>query len=177
MHKEPERLNAEPGKAHPTRQPLNWKGELLLALLPTLTVLAVLALMEVLSHQRVLFASLASSAFLIYLDPHYRANRVRTLILSQAAAALVGYGAGELVGPGYWAAGSAMVVVIVLMVLFDMVHPPAVSTTLGFAFHTGPESNLGLFGLGVGLIVVLVLLQKVAQKLLGHFRQVTKFHR
>jgi len=171
MNNEPEQLNVESPMNQPSRPHLTWRGELLLALLPTVTVLA---LMEVLSHQRVLFASLASSAFLIYLDPHHRANRVRTLILSQAAAALVGYGAGEVC---YLAAGSAMIVVIVFMVLLDLVHPPAISTALGFAFHAGPESNLGLFGLGLGLIVVLVWLQKLVQELLGRFHHQSKNYR
>lgn len=49
------------------KQRIGLKGELLLAAMPTLTVLLVLALVEALSNQRLLFASLASSAFLIYL--------------------------------------------------------------------------------------------------------------
>jgi hypothetical protein len=48
---------------------LGLKGVFALALLPTLMVLSVLGLVETLSRQRLLFASLASSAFLIYLDP------------------------------------------------------------------------------------------------------------
>ena len=52
------------------RSRLTLKGELALATAPTVTVLVVLALVEVLSRQRLLFASLASSAFLIYLDPN-----------------------------------------------------------------------------------------------------------
>jgi len=126
--------------------------------------------MEVLSHQRVLFASLAFSAFLIYLDPHHRTNTIRTLVISQVLAALVGFGAGVFIGPGYWAAATAMIIIIVLMVLVNAVHPPADSTALGFAFYAGPENNLVLFGLGVGLIVILVLLQKLVQQQLVHFR-------
>ncbi|MBV8886644.1 MAG: hypothetical protein JO235_21975, partial [Chroococcidiopsidaceae cyanobacterium CP_BM_RX_35] len=53
------------------RSRLDLKGELVLAAAPTLTVLGVLALVEVLSRQRRLFASLAASAFLIYLDPQH----------------------------------------------------------------------------------------------------------
>jgi hypothetical protein len=53
------------------RQRLDLKGELALAAAPTLIVLIVLAFVEVLSRQRLLFASLASGAFLIYLDPQH----------------------------------------------------------------------------------------------------------
>lgn len=45
------------------RQRLNLRGEFTLALAPTIMVLLVLALIEALSRQRLLFASLASSAF------------------------------------------------------------------------------------------------------------------
>ena len=108
-------------------------GELLLALLPTATVLAVLGLVEALNRQRLLFASLASSAFLIYLDPRHATNAVRTLVLAQVSAAALGLAAFLALGPGYASAGAAMVATIVLMVVADAVHPPAVSTSLAFA--------------------------------------------
>ena len=60
------------------RKRLHWKSELTLALLPTLTVLLVLWFIEVYGHERLLFASLASSAFLIYVDPQLKMNRIRT---------------------------------------------------------------------------------------------------
>ena len=88
----------------------------------------------------------------------------------------MGFGAGVLIGPGYWAATGAMIIIIILMVLLNAVHPPAVSTALGFAFNAGPENNLVLFGLGVGLIVGLVLLQKLVQQQLVHFRHDSKVH-
>lgn len=137
-------------------------GQLAMALLPTGTILIVLFLLERLGGQRVLFASLASSAFLIYLDPRHPTNRIRTLVLSQGGAALVGSAAFALVGPGYVAAATAMVVAIVAMVLLDAVHPPAVATALSFAFRHGPESNLMLFGLALGLVALLVGLQRAS---------------
>jgi hypothetical protein len=50
------------------RRRLNLQGEFILALMPTITVLGVFGLVEVFTQQHLLFASLASSAFLIYLD-------------------------------------------------------------------------------------------------------------
>ncbi|RYG24101.1 HPP family protein [bacterium] len=142
-------------------------GELGLALLPTLTILLVLAFVEAFSRQRLLFASLASSAFLIYLDPRHRTNSVRTLALSQGLAAVLGFAARETLGTGYAAAAVAMLASIVLMVLLDAVHPPAVSTALGFAFRSGPETNLALFGLALTLVALLALLQRGSLWLLG----------
>ena len=62
-----------------------------------------------------------------------------------------------------------MVVVIFLMILLDAVHPPAVSTALGFGFRTGPDSNLLLFALAVGMMVVLLGLQRLSLWLLARY--------
>ena len=148
--------------ARRARARLTLRGELLLAVLPTVTVLAVLGLVEAFSEQRLLFASLASSAFLIYLDPLHGTNSVRTLIASQLLAACVGMAAFVGVGPGYGGAAAAMVAAITLMIVLDVVHPPAVATALSFALRAGDASNLALFSLAVGLTATLVLLQQSA---------------
>jgi CBS-domain-containing membrane protein len=153
----------------PARQPrLPRRAELLLALLPTATVLLMLWLLEMLSNQRLLFASLASSAFLIYLDPSHRTNSARTLAFSQFGAASIGFGLHALLGPGYVGAALSMVLTIGLMIALDAMHPPAVATALNFAFRAGSgEGNLLLFGLAVGLVVVLVVLQRGSTYLLS----------
>ena len=144
------------------RRRLNLKGELALAIAPTAVVLAVLALVEALSQQRLLFASLASSAFLIYLDPQHGTNSVRTLLISQLMAAGLGFISYTMVGPGYLSGGLAMVITIVLMIVLDVVHPPAVATSLSFALRSGNQSNLLLFGLAVGITATLVMLEKLS---------------
>lgn len=150
-----------PVQAFTGRPRLARRAELLLAVLPTATVLLMLWLLEHLSNQRLLFASLASSAFLIYLDPGHRANSARTLALSQLGAAVIGWGLHAALGPGYAGAALALLLTIGLMIGADAVHPPAVATALNFAFRAGSgEGNLLLFGLAVGLVVVLVGLQR-----------------
>ncbi len=150
------------GATRSLRSRLSLKGELLLAAAPTVTVLAVLAFVEVLSRQRLLFASLASSAFLIYLDPQHGTNKTRTLILSQLMASTIGWLAFLILGTGYFSGAVAMVVTIVLMIVLDVVHPPAVSTSLSFAFKAGNENNLVLFCLAVGVTTALVGLERLA---------------
>ena len=150
------------------RRRLDLKGELLLALLPTPTVLGVLGLLEVFSRQRLLFASLASSAFLSYLDSHHGGNAVRTLVPSHLLAATAGLVAYLAIGHGYAAAGTAMVATFFPMVVLDLVHPPAVSTSLTFALRTGAESEAHLFALAPGMTAALVVMQRVAVWLLGH---------
>jgi CBS-domain-containing membrane protein len=156
-------------KRYPSSPRRNLRAELALALLPTLTMLIVLFGVEVFSRQRLLFASLASSAFLIYLDPTHRTNSTKTLVMSQILAGLIGYGAGHFLGPGYFAAATAMILAIGMMIGLDVLHPPAVSTALGFAFRTGPESNLLLFALAVGLIAILVILQRATTYLAARY--------
>ncbi|KON81672.1 HPP family protein [Azoarcus sp. PA01] len=149
---------------------LGLRGEMLLALLPTLTVLAVLGLVQMLSDQRLLFASLASSAFLIYLEPEHATNRVTTLVVAQMSAAGIGLLTYVALGPGYVSAGIAMVAAIVLMIVVDAVHPPAVSTALSFALRAGDESNIAIFGLAVVITALLVALQRAAVWMLRRYR-------
>lgn len=162
------RLEAE-GSERVSRAKLDVKGELVLALLPTLTVLAMLGLVEMFSHHRLLFTSLASSAFLIYLDPQHEMNATRTLLIAHLGAASVGLLADVTFGSGYLAAGSAMVLTIVLMILFEVMHPPAVATSLTFTFQAGAKSILFPFGFALGVIVVLVLLKHLILWLLAKY--------
>ncbi len=166
---ERESLKPVEGANRSLRRKIGLKGEFALALLPTITVLAVLGLVEMLSRQRLLFASLASSAFLIYLDPQHGTNTVRTLVIAHLVAASVGLVTFLTLGPGYLAGGAAMVAAIALMIVLDAVHPPAVSTSLSFAFRASQEGNLLIFGLALGVTVMLVVLQKLALRLLARF--------
>jgi len=148
------------------RRLLHLRAELLLALLPTATVLGVFGLIEAFGGQRLLFASLASSAFLVYRDPEHQMNTVRSLLAAHAAAVAAGLLGAAALGPGYAAASAAMTATIVAMVLLDAVHPPAVSTALGFAFRPESAGTVGLFALAVGLVAALVALQRAALWLL-----------
>jgi CBS-domain-containing membrane protein len=161
-------LQPAEGSTRALRARLSLRDELVLALFPTAVVLGVLALVEVLSEQRLLFASLASSAFLIYLDPQHGTNHVRTLVGAQMLAATLGLVTYLTFGSGYLAAGSAMTLTIFLMVVLDLMHPPAVATALSFALKAGDASNIVLFGLAVAITAVLVGLQRTALWLLAH---------
>lgn len=162
MRAKMESLEPVPGADRSARRRLSLRHELMLALLPTVIVLLVLLFVEMLSQQRLLFASLASSAFLIYLDPEHGTNRIRTLVLAQSLAAALGFATHYLLGAGYAAGGAAMVATIFLMIVADAVHPPAVSTSLAFAFRAGDESNLAIFTMALGITASLVAVQRSA---------------
>lgn len=143
------------------------KQELVLASIPTVIVMAVLFVIAHFGHQRLLFASLASSAFLIYLDPRHATNQAGTLFWAQVLAALVGELSMGLFGPGYVAAAVAMGAIILLMIPLNIVHPPAIGTALGFAFRSDSQNRLLLFGTALLMIVLLVVLERVSLHLLA----------
>lgn len=153
-------LNLDRSRTARARRHLGWRKELLLASLPTAVVLAVFAFVERFTHQRLLFASLGASAFLIYLDPEHDTNSPRTLLIAQLGGAIAGFAFVSLLGPGYWAAASAMIATIILMLGLHAVHPPAIATSLSFAFRDAPETDLGAFALALCMIVLLLVIER-----------------
>jgi CBS-domain-containing membrane protein len=133
-----------------------------LAIMPTVVVLLMVGCLQALRNQPLIFTSLASSAFLVYLDPEHPTNRVRTFLIAQGSAALLGFGSVSLLGTGFLAPGVALVLTIVLIITLDAMHPPAMSTALSFAFHTSSLKTLAIFGLMMVVIASLVALQKAA---------------
>lgn len=85
-------------------------------------------------------------------------------------AATIGWLTYLILGPGEPSAGTAMVITIVLMILLDVVHPPAVSTSLSFALRAGNENNLILLSLALGITVTLVLMKRCALWILCSYR-------
>ncbi len=137
-------------------------GQVVLALPPTLTVLGVLLLIEQLAKQRVLFASLAASAFLIYRDPAHPMNGVRRMLTAHLLGVALGGGAAFLLWPGYLAVVIGTTATIALLIFFDLVHPPAISTALLFAFFVPEIRTLGLFLLALLMLAGLVVVQRAA---------------
>lgn len=137
-------------------------NEIALALPPTVVVLAAFFGTQMLTAHPILFASLASSAFLIYHEPRHRMNRLRVMITAQFLGAAIGTGAPLLFGPGYVAGAVSMVLTITLLILLHIVHPPAVSTSLGFALLGPRYGTLEAFLLAVAIVATLAVLQVIA---------------
>jgi len=138
------------------------KTEVALAIVPAVMIIAVLILLEAFSKQQLLFSSLASSAFLIYLDPKHPTNSIRTLIIAQGSAAVIGYLVYLVAGPGYVSAAVSMIVAVSVMILTKAMHPPAVSSALIFAFQYTKPDTLMLFLFAVLLLVILIVLQRIS---------------
>ena len=91
-------------------------------------------------------------------------------MLSQLGAAVAGWACHEALGAGYVSAGLAMVLSIASMVLAGRVHPPAVSTALGFGLRSEDEATVVLFAVAVLITAVLVGLQQLLQRLVRIWR-------
>ncbi len=148
--------------------------ELALAVMPAGIIIAVLVLLEAFSKQQLLFSSLASSAFLIYLDPRHPTNSIRTLMIAQLSASVIGYVVYLVAGAGYTAAAVSMVLAITLMILTKAMHPPAVSTALIFAFEYKQVNTLMMFFLAVLLLAILIGLQRASLWLIKRSEKQTK---
>ena len=146
---------------HRGRGRFSLKGEIALATLPTFTVLVVMVLIENFARQRLLFASLASSSFLIYRDPQNQMNSLYSLLVSQTSGAVLGLASYLLFGAGYGAAGFAMVTTVFIMIVFDAIHPPAVSTAISFGFSAPNSDIFLLFLLALIMVAVLVVMEQV----------------
>src|SRR5262249_46293480 len=143
-----------------TQRRLSVGDKLLLALLPTAIVLLMLGVIEAFGRHHLLCASMASSAFLIFWDPRHEMNSVHAVVVSQMTAAGVGWLMWLLLGGGYAAAACAIPLAVMLMILLQAVHPPAVSTPLAFAMHLDPSGSFVLFAMAVGFTALLVVLQR-----------------
>lgn len=152
------------------------KTEIALAIMPTTIIIIVLMLLEAFSKQQLLFSSLASSAFLIYLDPKHPTNRVRTLVIAQMSAALIGFIIYIIVGPGYLSAAISMIIAIAVMLAAKAMHPPAVSSALIFAFEYTRVNTLLMFFSAVALLIILIGLQKASLWLIRRSERMIKPH-
>jgi CBS-domain-containing membrane protein len=150
--------------AYVRRLPLS--REIALVLLPTATILMALGCVQAFQSQQVLFASLASSAFLIYLNPGQRGASLRALTISQSLAAILGETASAFLGPGMGSAALAMSLLILLLIVLDALHPPAVGTALAFTFRAPSTNLVELFGLVLFVLLILILLQRTSYWLL-----------
>jgi CBS-domain-containing membrane protein len=110
---------------------------------------------------------MASSAFLIFWDPRNEMNSVQAVVVSQMTAAGVGWLMWLLLGGGYAAAACAIPLAILLMILLNAVHPPAVATALAFAMKLDPTGSFVSFAVAVGITALLVVLQRAASWWIG----------
>lgn len=149
------------GTRHRGRRRYSLQAELTLAILPTLTILIVLLLVETLACQRILFASLAASAFLIYRDPYNQMNSIYSLLVSQTGGATFGLLSYILLGEGYGAAALAMLSTIIFIISLDAIHPPAIGTAISFGFRAPNTNAFFLFLLALGMVAVLLLLEQI----------------
>ncbi len=139
--------------------------DIVLAVPPTVATFGILALVQHVAHERVLFAPLAVSAFLVYTDPHHGMNDLRPMVGGHLVALGLGCTAAAWLGGGYAAAALAMAATIVVLVLAGGIHPPAIATALAFGFVPFSRPAVGTFVACLAGLAVLVLVQRAAAHL------------
>ncbi len=158
-------MSEQHGEEQPHPEPprsRSFAQAIVLAVPPTITVLAITAVPQYSAHAHLLFAPLAASAFLIYLSPLGRANHVRVVVGAQLFAAVIGTIAAIAVHPGFVAETIAMLVTVTLLIAGDTLHAPAVSTSLIFADLPANDNHAGFFAIAVALLAVLCYAQRYA---------------
>lgn len=155
-------IDSTPERIRHSNRRGGFMGEAALAIPPALTVIGVVLLIQGITSQKLLFASLASSAFLIYYDPLHRMNSVRVMAASQIIGCIIGIVSGAVIGSGYGAGAAAIIATILVLVALDLVHPPAISTALSFAFVTPHERTVLLFVTALVMLAALVVIQHLA---------------
>jgi CBS-domain-containing membrane protein len=133
---------------------------------------AVLAGLAAVSHTPLIFPSVGPTAFLLYFMPTAAAASPRNTLCGHAIGIACGYASLCLLGleqaPSvileevHWrrvaAAGLSLAATGALMILLDVVHPPAGATTLiiSLGFITAPR-HLGVIEIAVALMVLQAL--------------------
>ncbi len=107
-----------------------------------------------------IFASFASSAFLLFMLPRSKTARPARFVKSYIIAALLGYlGALSIAVIGEYATIIIIIfVVAMLLPLFDAGHPPAVGIAFAFMLFGVGYAELVLVALGIALLLAMRLL-------------------
>jgi CBS-domain-containing membrane protein len=140
-------------------------AELLLAFVPTGFVIGIFVGISHFGRQPVLFISLATSAFRIYLDPRGLMNQARVFLPAHLIGLSLGLLSSLLFRDPYVSGAIAMGLTIFLMVLLRIMFEPAIATSLIFAFRLYGERDVILFLFGVAMLAVLILIQRATSYL------------
>ena len=123
-----------------------------------LSVLAVIFVVQELARRPILVASLGSSAFLLFFQPRNEVNNFRPLVFGHLLAAATGYGANLLFPEPYLSVAGGLAVTVLLLTGLRLVHPPAISTSLVFAYRPEQAEAIVTFGLTLAVVVALALI-------------------
>lgn len=103
----------------------------------------------------IIFASFASSIFIMYMTPHSKAAKPSKFVKSYLLAGIVGYFGYAILAfmPLYYAAGFVMFLISMLMVVTRSEHPPAAG--IAFAFVLFRIGVFGIIAVASGALLIL----------------------
>ena len=122
----------------------------------------------------VIFASFASSIYIMFIMPNSRAAKSSKFVKSYALAGVVGYLGGLISGmlPLFAVAGIVIFVLIALLILTYSEHPPAAAIAFAFVlFHVGV---IGMVVIAAGVAIVLLSRFVLEKKIFEIERKIEK---
>ncbi|MDX1664458.1 MAG: HPP family protein [Candidatus Promineifilaceae bacterium] len=146
------------------------------AIATVLSVVAIIFVVQELATRPILVASLGSSAFLLYFQPRNEVNNFKPLVFGHLLAAVTGYGANLLFPEPYLSVASGLAVTVLLLAALRLVHPPAISTSLVFAYRPEQAVAIVTFGLTLAVVVALALIYFFLRHGISATRWATLFH-
>lgn len=135
------------------------------ALFTSLSVVALLAMFDYanydLSHREgasaILFASFASSAFLMFVAPESRAAKMSRFIKSYVIGGVmgaIGFTLLPFIG-AYLSVGVILFATALILIWTDSMHPPAMGLTLAFIIYDVGYTGIAIAAIGVVMLVVM----------------------
>ncbi|WP_426119501.1 HPP family protein [Kocuria sp. LHG3120] len=133
----------------------DWKRVAMVGAATVITVVLMIVVVEQIARQAVLVTSLAASTFLLYYQPLHRMNRFVPVVGGHLIAAGVGFLSDKFIPGGTLAPAVAITVTVAALAGLRIIHPPAVSTSVVFAYRPHEVSALLTFSLTLVVVVAL----------------------
>lgn len=133
----------------------DWRRVTAVSAATVITVVLMIVVIEQIAEQAVLVTSLAASTFLLYYQPLHRMNRFVPVVGGHLIAAGAGFLADEVIPSSTVALAVAITVTVVTLASLRIIHPPAISTSVVFAYRPHDASALLTFSLTLAVVVAL----------------------
>jgi CBS-domain-containing membrane protein len=138
---------------------------ILSALFMTLSVVALIAMFDYANYDidhaagasAILFASFASSAFLLFMLPRSKAAKMTRFVKSYVIGGVMGVIGFTLLQPigTYLSVGIMLFATALMLVWTDSVHPPAMGLTLAFIIYDVGYVGIIIVAIGVMLLIMM----------------------
>lgn len=135
----------------------DWRRVATVSAATVITVVLMIVVVEQIAEQAVLVTSLAASTFLLYYQPLHRMNRFVPVVGGHLIAAGVGFLADEIIPSATLALAVSITVTVTALASLRIIHPPAISTSVVFAYQPHDAGALLTFSLTLAVVIALAV--------------------